>query len=159
MMMCSRCQERPAVVFVSQSANADQTQGYCLNCAKELGIKPVNDLMEKMGFTEEMMENMEKEINELMGMNMIEPVETNDSDRSQTEDGFVPGGAATFPFLKSIFPGAEQQEPAIRKRPRMKIRFGQRFVFPPEKKDKRKNLGLYCNNLTARAKTGNSMRL
>ena len=155
MMMCSRCQERPAVVFVSQSANADQTQGYCLNCAKELGIKPVNDLMEKMGFTEEMMENMEKEINELMGMNMIEPVETNDSDRSQTEDGFVPGGAATFPFLKSIFPGAEQQEPGNKETAKNeKSGSGSGSSSRREKKDKRKNLGLYCNNLTARAKNG-----
>ncbi len=47
---------------------AQQSQGYCLVCAKELGIKPVNDLMEKMGITEEMMESMESELSGLMSM-------------------------------------------------------------------------------------------
>ena len=47
MMMCTRCKKRPAVVFVSGSTDAQQSQGYCLVCAKELGIKPVNDLMER----------------------------------------------------------------------------------------------------------------
>lgn len=68
MMMCTRCKKRPAVVFVSGSTDAQQSQGYCLVCAKELGIKPVNDLMEKMGITEEMMESMESELSGLMSM-------------------------------------------------------------------------------------------
>ena len=59
MMMCSRCHKRPAVVFISPTVNAQETKGLCLVCAKELGIKPVNDLMEKMGITEEQMEAME----------------------------------------------------------------------------------------------------
>ena len=49
MLMCSRCHKRPAVVFISQSMDTANSQGLCLVCAKELGIKPVNDLMEKMG--------------------------------------------------------------------------------------------------------------
>lgn len=69
-------------------------------CAKELGIKPVNDLMEKMGITEDQMEAMEAELNELMTTN---PEENENSDDG--EDGFVPGGAATFPFLQNIFQG------------------------------------------------------
>ena len=58
MMMCTRCKKRPAVVFVSPSTDMNATQGYCLVCAKELGIKPVNDIMEKMGITEEQLEAM-----------------------------------------------------------------------------------------------------
>ena len=53
MMMCTRCKKRPAVVFVSPSTDMNATQGYCLVCAKELGIKPVNDIMDKMGITED----------------------------------------------------------------------------------------------------------
>ena len=49
-MLCSKCNKRPAVVFVSNSADG-QSKGYCLTCAKELGIKPVEDLINKMGFT------------------------------------------------------------------------------------------------------------
>ena len=47
MLMCTRCKKRPAVVFVSNSLDGNP-QGLCLVCAKELGIKPVNDIMQKM---------------------------------------------------------------------------------------------------------------
>ena len=56
MLMCTRCKKRPAVVFVSNGINGQPTQGLCLVCAKELGIKPVNDIMEKMGITDEELE-------------------------------------------------------------------------------------------------------
>ena len=48
-MLCTRCHKRPAVVFISQSMSSSESRGQCLVCARELGIKPVNDLMEKMG--------------------------------------------------------------------------------------------------------------
>ena len=83
MMMCTRCKKRPAVVFVSPSTDMNATQGYCLVCAKELGIKPVNDIMEKMGITEEQLEAMTESMNDLMSM---------------SDDGsFEPGGAVPFP--------------------------------------------------------------
>ena len=50
-MLCCKCKKRPAVVFVSSNASAEP-QGYCLSCARELGIKPVTDMMEKMGISE-----------------------------------------------------------------------------------------------------------
>ena len=62
MMMCSKCNQRPAVVFVSQSSDAQKTEGYCWCAPRSLELKPVNDLMEKMGITEEMMESMESEV-------------------------------------------------------------------------------------------------
>ena len=67
-------------------------------CAKELGIKPVNDLMEKMGITEEMMESMESEINELMNMNMMEPVGDENDDNRDGDNGFTRGGAPPSRF-------------------------------------------------------------
>ena len=48
MMLCTRCHKRPATVFVSQTADSKDIKGYCFVCAKELGIKPVNDLMDNM---------------------------------------------------------------------------------------------------------------
>ena len=48
MMMCVRCHKRPATVFVSQSRDSKQIQGYCFVCARELGIQPVNDMMDNM---------------------------------------------------------------------------------------------------------------
>ena len=104
-MMRTCCKKEPAVVFVSGSTDAQQSQGYCLVCAKELGIKPVNDLMEKMGITEEMMESMESELSSLMSMDgAMMPID--DDDENGDENGFTQGGAATFPFLKNIFQGA-----------------------------------------------------
>ena len=51
-MICVRCKKRPAVVFVSTGKDSNSPSGYCISCASELGIKPVNDLMEKMGITD-----------------------------------------------------------------------------------------------------------
>ena len=53
MMLCSKCNKRPAVVFLSNSTDSSATTGYCLVCAKEMGIKPVTDIMEKMGISED----------------------------------------------------------------------------------------------------------
>ena len=147
--MCTRCKKRPAVVFVSGSTDAQQSQGYCLVCAKELGIKPVNDLMEKMGITEEMMESMESELSSLMSMDgAMMPID--DDDENGDENGFTQGGAATFPFLKNIFQGAngeettkEQEETDTSSR-----------KTDDKKKKKRKYLNMYCTNLTGKAKNG-----
>ncbi|XOQ47436.1 MAG: ATP-dependent Clp protease ATP-binding subunit ClpE [Eubacteriales bacterium] len=140
-MMCSRCHKRPAVVFISPTVNSRESQGLCLVCAKELGIKPVNDLMEKMGITEEQMEAMESELNELMASN------PNEEDEGGS-DGFIPGGAATFPFLQNIFstggntPEKVQDNETEKKEKKEK------------RKTKRKHLTAYCTNLTAKAKAG-----
>ena len=150
MMMCTRCKKRPAVVFVSGSTDAQQSQGYCLVCAKELGIKPVNDLMEKMGITEEMMESMESELSGLMSMDGAMMPTDDDDDENGEENGFTQGGAATFPFLKNIFQGPngeeatkEQEETDTSSR-----------KTEDKKKKKRKYLNMYCTNLTGKAKNG-----
>ena len=62
MMLCSRCHKRPAVVFISPTDGSGDPQGLCLTCAKELGIKPVNDILEKMGMNEEQLASMETEL-------------------------------------------------------------------------------------------------
>ena len=150
MMMCTGCKKRPAVVFVSGSTDAQQSQGYCLVCAKELGIKPVNDLMEKMGITEEMMESMESELSGLMSMDGAMMPTDDDDDENGDENGFTQGGAATFPFLKNIFQGPngeettkEQEETDASSR-----------KTDDKKKKKRKYLNMYCTNLTGKAKNG-----
>lgn len=144
-MMCSRCHQRPAVVFISPTVDSSETRGLCLVCAKELGIKPVNDLMEKMGITDEQMEAMEAELGELMAMGG-----DHDNDDEENAAGFVPGGAATFPnILSNIYgvpkKGEEQpQQGATVKKPQGK----------PKNKTKRKFLDTYCTDLTAKARAG-----
>ena len=93
-MICSRCKKRPAVVFITRMEdNKTVNDGLCLVCAKELGIKPVGDLLDKLGVTEEDIDQLGQQMGELMNI-----------DGEEGED-FVPGGAATFPFLQNLFGG------------------------------------------------------
>jgi len=141
-MLCSRCHKRPAVVFISPTVDSKESRGLCLACAKELGIKPVNDLMEKMGITEEQMEAMEAELNELMAPN------SDDNGDSDSEDGFIPGGAATFPFLQNIFSGPSNSAEQVQNGKNAEKEKKEKH------KTKRKHLDSYCTNLTAKAKKG-----
>ena len=112
-MLCSRCGKRQAVVFVSENKADSTTKGYCLTCAKELGIKPVEDLISKMGITEDDLESVQEQMNSIMsnlnesgdlsqlmeGMDMENLAETMNTMNEQMEnnDDFTPGGAPAFP--------------------------------------------------------------
>ena len=65
-MICSRCNKRPAVVFVSSNKDDQQPRGYCLLCAKELGIKPVEDIIKKMGISPDDLENVQEQMDSIM---------------------------------------------------------------------------------------------
>ena len=117
-MICSRCKKRPAVVFVASSADAKDARGYCLKCAREMGIQPVKDMMNQMGITEDQLETMEDQLDEMMdGLS--------ETSGDSEGDGFVPGGAATFPLIQSMFGGnktapeyaGETTKPAENKKP------------------------------------------
>ena len=137
-MLCSRCKKRMAVVFVSRM-EGDKTvnEGLCLQCAKELGIKPVEDLMNKMGISGDELDA----INEQM-------MESLDGDG---ENGFELGGAQAFPFLNNIFgaPMAEGSEPSEEMPPKPRKKSAQKGQ-PQEKK----YLNAYCENLTEKAAKG-----
>ena len=143
MMMCSRCGKRPAVVFVSQANDTKNAKGLCMVCAKELGIQPVNDLMEKMGITDEQLEAMSDEMNGLMATLQGDQ---NDPDGENNEDGFTPGGAATFPF-NELFGGAAGDADTPSAPPKSRVKSDTR-------KNKRKHISAYCTDLTARAREG-----
>ena len=97
-MLCSRCKKRMAVVFVTRM-EGDKTinEGLCLQCAKELGIKPVEDLMNKMGITGDELDALSEQL--------MESVD------GENGDGFEPGGAQAFPFLNGIFGGGDSLQP------------------------------------------------
>ena len=85
--------------FYFTSNGAGEPQGLCLTCAKELGIKPVNDLLDKMGLNEEQLDSMETELGQLMNPD-------GDGEEGEETSPFSPGGACDLPnFLQSIFPG------------------------------------------------------
>ncbi len=145
-MICKRCQKRPAVVFVARM-EGDKTvnDGYCLTCAKELNIGPVNDMLKKFGISDEDLETMDEQLGSMMGEMM-----------GEDEDGsFDRGGAATFPFFKNLFGGAAQSDDAEVPAPEGEAkppRDAKRAAKKAEKK--RKFLSTYCTDLTARAQKG-----
>ena len=137
-MLCSRCKKRMAVVFVTRM-EGDKTfnEGLCLQCAKELGIKPVEDLMNKMGISGEELDAISEQM-----MNMDEE-----------DPNFEMGGAQAFPFLNSIFgdgmmPGGEAPFSG-NEAPKNPKKTGKKG-----KQEEKKYLSLYCENLTEKAKNG-----
>ncbi len=159
-MNCSRCGKRPAVVFVSTNNSTDApTTGYCLTCAKELGIKPVEDLINKMGLSEEDLETVQDQMNTLMSddgmknlmesMNVDNLAEQMEEFNEQSEDNgdFTPGGAPTFPFFNNLFGGNQGSSEGTERKERKN-----RNKKPNDKK--RKHLNLYCENLTGKAADG-----
>ena len=153
-MLCSRCKKRPAVVFIATNTNSSNTQGLCLTCAKELGIKPVTDLMDKMGIDDEQLEAMQEQFGDLMNPEELGEAFGGAADREEEDNDalFTPGGAATFPFLQNIFGDSFQaggnaaQNANAQKSAEKKQK--------AEKRPKRKHLDTYCYNLTQKAKDG-----
>ena len=148
MIMCSRCKKRPAVVFVSQTNDASKSQGLCLTCAKELGIKPVNDMMQdmmnKLGITEEQLEAMTEEMSAL----------------AETDDGedFTPGGTASMP-IEQIFGGGANGFSQNGFDPSMPPSQNKGPKKDDFHKQKRKHIMAYCTDLTKKARNGELDRI
>ena len=87
MEMCARCHKRVAVVFITRLENGEsKNEGICLKCAKELGIKPLDDILKRMGISEEDFEKMTEDADEFMqGM-----VPSEDGEDTSLEDGRAP---------------------------------------------------------------------
>ena len=143
-MVCSRCKKRPAVVFITRmEGEKTVNDGLCLVCAKELGIKPVNDMLEKFGITDDDMEQMDQQLGELMSLS-----------GEDGEDGFTPGGAPAFPFLQNLF-GAQAGEQEKKETEAPADEKEKDSAKEQKKKErKRKFLTQYCTDLTARAREG-----
>ena len=148
-MVCIRCKKRPAIIFVQRMDSNSQMkqEGYCLRCARELHIKPVEDLMKQFGMSEQDMDNMEDRMENMleemggeganpfsMMMGMGQPGENEETDDAE---GFTPGGNATFPLSLS---GQEEKKDTGR--------------AGNKKLPRRKFLDTYCENLTEKARAG-----
>lgn len=142
-MVCSRCKKRPAVVFITR-LEGDKTinEGLCLSCAKELGIKPVEDMLDKFGMSDEDVEQMSQQMEMMIG-------EVSGDSEDGEDDDFSAGGAATFPFLQKMFGGNREKESDE------DTTVGEDKADKKKKKDKkRKTLRTYCTDLTAKARAG-----
>ena len=142
--LCSRCKKRPAVIFITRMEGDQSTpESLCLQCAKELNIKPVTDLLEKMNLSDEDIEAATEEMAQMMEMF---------GGDEEDGEGFMPGGAATFPFMQEMF-GGEKAQDAKEAEP---AEGGEKKAKKSHKGNdkKRKHLNLYCTDLTAKAKNG-----
>ena len=139
--MCSRCGKNVAVVFITKIENGQaKNEGLCLKCARELHIKPVDDVIEKMGISDEDLDSLSGDMmNALSGVEDLLPT---DDDGSSDDDGKT----ATFPFLNRLFGGPKAD--------------GAQGAAPKaESKDtprpgRHKFLDNYCIDLTQRAREG-----
>lgn len=147
-MLCSRCKKRQAVVFISTiQGNDKRDEGLCLICAKELGVPQVNDYLEKMGISDEDLEESYKMI-------FGDVDEETDAD-SGADDDFTPGGAGTMmPFFKRFAANKDSQTESEKQ----DVKDDKKHNKKKEEK-KRKLLDTYCTNLTAKAKKGEIDRI
>ena len=154
---CSRCHKNVAVIFIQKmEGGTTKSEGLCLKCAKEMGIKPVEDMMQKMGISDEDLEGLTNEMMSAFGG--AESMEGLMSAEEADEDEEDEGKTATFPFLNKLFGSAQspQAQPPEREQPRAergdKDKKG-------EKQPKRKFLENYCISLTQKAADGKLDRI
>ena len=106
-MLCVKCKKRPAVVFIQRMQDGKPTQeGYCLTCAKEMHIQPVDDLMKQFGMSDQDLENMEERLGsflqEAAESGALSPlmggIMEDAPDEDDPQEDFVPGGSPVCPF-------------------------------------------------------------
>ena len=148
--LCSRCKKNVAVVFISKmDGEKTVNEGLCLKCAKDLGLPQVDEMMKRMGISDEDLETLNSEM--LQAMNGVENIE--DLPGGEDGDEEEEGKTATFPFLNRLFSSgdvskegdAAEEETGSSNRGREK---------KEAKNGKRKYLENYCISLTQKAKDG-----
>ena len=147
---CSRCKQRPAVIFISKIIDGKTVpEGLCMKCAMEMNIGPIKQMMDSMGITEEDVDSISEQFSSMFP-------------ESDEEGGFESGGSPTMPFLQGLFgdlqnslsvknEGETKPEAAAPSNQQTENNKGRR-----RKKDdkKRKFLMQYCSDLTEKAKAG-----
>ncbi len=160
-MMCSRCGKRPAMFFITKvEGNETKQEGLCMKCAMEMNIGPIKQIMESMGISEDEVDSVSDQFDELFG---------------EDGTGFMPGGAGTLPFMnqsEEYEDDEDADDDGEDEESEDKPRTGP-FGIPvinakdpsgkSEKKGKKKKgrkfLSLYCTDLTAKAREGRIDRI
>ena len=141
MQLCSKCHKRVAVVFVSKFVDGKvDNEGYCLKCARELGISQVDAVMKQYGITEEDLEKMEPEIEDASELPDTVPDEGGSDDGKAPPINFMKLVSGMLPFAGGM---KTEKKPGVKGKP----------------DDRRKFLGQYCTDLTAKAKNGGIDRI
>ena len=145
--LCARCGKNVAVIFITKLENGQaKNEGLCLKCARELHIKPVDDIINRMGISDDDLEGLAGDMtNALSGAEELLNLESDGTESSEEDDGKT----ATFPFLNRLFGGGNQggSTPREEQPARPQGQSGQRPA-------KHKFLDNYCIDLTQRAEQG-----
>ena len=155
--LCSRCKKNVAVIFITRIENGEShNEGLCLRCARELHIKPVDEMMEKLGISDADLDNLTGDVAEMLGsMGMLgdDDAADTDPDAPDADTDEDDGKTATFPFLNRLFnqnPPPAQDAAAAAEPPRADGAADKRGTAPR----KLKFLNNYCIDLTQRARDG-----
>lgn len=151
MKLCSRCKKRPAVVFVANAADTNsEPDGLCLVCAKELGIKPIDDMLKKMDITDDDIAAMSEQF-----MDIMSPDGDGIDDEALNDETFDLGTAPAIPFLNKIFGFSGGDDKKVEDK---KSDVKDATDKKPKKK-RRRFTEQYCTNLTERAREGKLDRI
>ncbi len=146
--LCTKCKKNIAVVFITKIENGvTMNEGYCLKCARSLGIPQIDDAVKQMGFSEEDLDSLSDEMSSMFGQ----------IDQTENDEDDIDSQTATFPMLNQLFgsampanPSEQDNTPAIQEPEK-----GSSEEKNGRKKHKKhKFLDSYCLNLTGRAREG-----
>ena len=145
--LCVRCKKNQAVLFVSRMENGEmKSEGYCLKCAKELGMKPIDDVLNNLGLKEEDLDAICEQANEILGGELMNVDQNNDNIGETGTDNILRrlyGNLFPHALQKNEAPTHDQSGPTGPNQQRQSGR-------APEKK----YLNAFCIDLTAKAKAG-----
>ena len=140
--MCTKCKKSVAVVFITKIENGvTLNEGYCLRCARGLGIPQIDSVVKQMGISEDDLDLLSDEMSNMFG-------QRDSSD--DADDDEIDSQTATFPLLNQLFGGA----PAAPQPPKPEEPKQDGKDKKKNKSKKHKFLDSYCMDLTGRAKAG-----
>ena len=138
--LCTKCKKNMAVVFITKIENGvSMNEGYCLKCARSLGIPQIDAAVKQMGFSEEDLENLSDEMSNVFGQ-----LDSEDTDETESR-------TATFPMLNQLLGSMGGEKGDV---PAQKQESAEEQKKTKDKHNKHKFLDTYCMNLTGRAKEG-----
>ena len=142
--LCTKCRKNVAVVFITKIENGNTlNEGYCLKCARSLGIPQIDEAVRQMGISEEDLDMLSDEMGNMFG-------QMDDADRY--DDDEIDSQTATFPLLNQLFGG--NANPPVNPAPKKEKEEKGSGEHPKKKANKHKFLDSYCMDLTGRAKNG-----
>ncbi|MBO5868622.1 MAG: ATP-dependent Clp protease ATP-binding subunit [Oscillospiraceae bacterium] len=141
--MCVKCKKNIAVVFITKIENGNTlNEGYCLKCARQLGIPQIDSAVKQMGFSDEDLDALSDEMSNVFGQ----------VDEEEQEEGSE-GQTATFPLLNQLF-GGNTTPPKRKEEPKSEEPESESAEKGKKKAKKHKFLDTYCMDLTGRARAG-----